>query len=64
MINFIMMMMAMRAIMMIMMMMMGMMMLSEVEWMHDDAIFVRRGRQQGRWRGGACHGERNENNMQ
>lgn len=37
MINFIMMMMEMRAI---MMMLMGMMMLSEVEWMHDDAIFV------------------------
>lgn len=44
-----MMMMAMRAI---MMMIMGMMMLSEVEWMHDDAIFVEWGRQQGRWRGG------------
>lgn len=49
------------------MMMMGMMMLSEVEWMHDDAIFVRWGRQRGRGGGGgggACHGERNENNMQ
>lgn len=34
------------------MMMMGMMMLSEVEWMHDDAIFVRWGRQRGRGGGG------------
>lgn len=56
--------MAMRAIMMIMMMMMGMMMLSEVEWMHDDAIFVRWGAAARPVERGAWHGERNENNMQ